>query len=96
MEQFKNTISEEQQREELCMKSYAHTNYVINSIKSTLLDLVLKLQEVDEAIDPIQSAGNIDFSLEDIISGNISNSSLLRVRNLFFFKFIYRPLHFAS
>lgn len=61
------------------MKAYAHTNYVINSIKSTLLDLVLKLQEVDETIDPIQTAGIIEFQLEDLISGNISNELLLRV-----------------
>lgn len=60
------------------MKAYAHTNYVINSIKSTLLDLVLKLQEVDETIDPIQTA-SIEFQLEDLISGNISNDLLLRV-----------------
>ncbi|KAG4068721.1 hypothetical protein HA402_002412 [Bradysia odoriphaga] len=79
VEQFKNTISEEQQREEQCMKSYAHTNYVISSIKSTLLDLVLKLQEVDEAIDPVQAGGNIDFQLEDLISGNIANDLLLRI-----------------
>ncbi len=79
VEQYKNNISEEQQREELCMKAYAHTNYVINSIKSTLLDLVLKLQEVDETIDPIQTAGNIEFPLEDLISGNIANDLLLRV-----------------
>lgn len=62
------------------MKAYAHTNYVINSIKSTLLDLVLKLQEVDETTDPIQTAGNIEFQLEDLLSGNISNELLLRVK----------------
>lgn len=61
------------------MKAYAHTNYVITSIKSTLLDLVLKLQEVDEAIDPVQIGGSIEFQLEDLISGNISNELLLRV-----------------
>lgn len=79
VEQFKNNISEEQQREEQCMKAYAHTNYVINSIKSTLLDLVLKLQEVDETIDPVQTADNSEFPLEDLISGNICNELLLRV-----------------
>lgn len=62
------------------MKAYAHTNSVISSIKATLLDLVLKLQEVDEAIDPVQIGGNIDFQLEDLISGNISNELLLRVQ----------------
>lgn len=61
------------------MKAYAHTNYVINSIKSTLLDLVLKLQEVDETIDPIDTSGSVEFQLEDLLSGNISNDLLLRV-----------------
>lgn len=63
------------------MRGYAHTNYVINSIKSTLLDLVLKLQEVDETIDALESreSGTIAYQLEDLLSGNIANYILLQV-----------------
>lgn len=74
LEMLKQSIAAEQQRQQECQAAASHTVAVIESIKSTLLDLTLKLQEVDEAIDP-----NRPEELTDFIGGNVSNELLLQV-----------------
>lgn len=49
----------------------------------------MKLQEVDEAIDPIDGKCSRDdpFELADLLSGNVSNEQLLQV-----YSEIFNPL----
>lgn len=65
-----------------------HSGHAIDAIQQTLLDLILKLQEVDEIIDgDIMMMGgsgahlheDVDFELADLLSGNVDDVKLLRV-----------------
>lgn len=62
-----------------------HSGHAIDSIQQTLLDLILKLQEVDEIIDCDLAGGaasgcaDVDFELADLLSGNVDDVKLLRV-----------------
>lgn len=86
LEQLKQSISEEISQTNEYTQATEHTTSVIDSIKSTLLELILKLQEVDEAIDPIDGKSNRDdpFELADLLSGNVSNEQLLQVKSEIF------------
>lgn len=85
LEKLKKCILDEINREDECSQAAEHTVNVIESIKTTLLDLILKLQEVDETIDPQNLKSNKDdiFELADILSGNVSNELLLEVHKHF-------------
>lgn len=82
LEQLKQSIADEISQTNEYTQATEHTISVIDSIKSTLLELILKLQEVDEAIDPIDGKSNRDdpFELADLLSGNVSNEHLLQVK----------------
>lgn len=80
LELLRHSIGSEMQRQEECQGAASHTVTVIESIKSALLDLTLKLQEVDEAIDPATDPNRHDpFELTDFLSGNVANELLLQV-----------------
>lgn len=73
-----------------------HSGHVIDSIQQTLLDLILMLQEVDEFIDDDGAGGGVrrrrktsmgadedgDFELADLLSGNVDDVQLFRVRRI--------------
>lgn len=63
-----------------------HSKLVLNSIKSTIIDLILKLQEIDETIDPMNMGGLRIESLKNAYADSsyetISNELLLQVSSL--------------
>lgn len=73
-----------------------HSGHVIDAIQQALLDLILMLQEVDEFIDDDGAGGGVrrrrtasteadgdgDFELADLLSGNVDDVQLLRVRRI--------------
>lgn len=59
------------------------TNIVLQSIKDALVEMLLKLQEVDEMTAEIQArrraAKPLSVPLPDLVSGNISTEQILRM-----------------
>lgn len=89
---MKNDINEQRRREHEHLQAADHSKLVLNSIKSTIIDLILKLQEIDEAIDPM-NLGGLKFELlknpfADLSHcENISNDVLLQVSECSFSTF---------
>lgn len=83
VDQLKLGIEVELDRAVQCDDVVQHTAKAIESIKSTLLDLILELQEVDEVIDPPgmkeRSAGEVPFELAELLAGKASDETLLHV-----------------
>lgn len=86
MEKLKNDINEQRRNEHEHLQAADHSKLVLNSIKSTIIDLILKLQEIDETIDPM-NLGGLKFELMknpfiDLSCDSISNDMLLQVSRL--------------
>lgn len=81
VDQMKLSIEAEVDRAERCATVVEQTARAIESIKSTLLDLILELQEVDEVIDPPAGmvGDEVPFELADLLAGNASEELLLQV-----------------
>lgn len=80
VDQLKLDIEAEINRAVQCEAVVDHTEQAIESIKSTLLDLILELQEVDEVIDPPSGmVAEVPFELADLLAGKASDESLLQV-----------------
>lgn len=83
LEQLKNDINEYRSKEHEHLQAADHSKLVLNSIKTTIIDLILKLQEIDETIDPM-NMGELKFELRrnpftDLSCENLSNDLLLQV-----------------
>lgn len=83
---MKNDINEQRRNEHEHLQAADHSKLVLNSIKSTIIDLILKLQEIDETIDPM-NLGGLKFELMknpfiDLSCDSISNEMLLQVSRL--------------
>lgn len=83
LEKLKDDINEQRRREHEHHQAADHSKLVLNSIKSTIIDLILKLQEIDETNDPM-NLGGFKFELMnnpfiDLSCDNISNDFLLQV-----------------
>lgn len=83
LERLKNDLIDQRKKENGFLQAADHSKIVLNSIKSTIVDLILKLQEIDETIDPMNidelpfGCNGIDFT--DLSCENISNELLLQV-----------------
>ena len=63
VETFKEKIADQKKRKEQCTSESEHTQSVIRSIKDNLLELLLKLREVDELTErPIMKKVFLDCS----------------------------------
>lgn len=80
---MKNNINEQRRKEHEHLQAADHSKLVLNSIKSTIVDLILKLQEIDEIIDPMNmSELNVDAMknpFNDLACENMSDDRLLQV-----------------
>lgn len=83
LEKLKDDINEQCRKEHEHLQAADHSKLVLNSIKSTIIDLILKLQEIDETIDPMNVGGLkcelMKSSFNDSSCENISNDLLLQV-----------------
>lgn len=81
VETIKGKIDEQSQRREECAIQADHTRTVIGSIKDNLLDLLLKLREVDELTErPIMKKVFQEFGdISEVNIGNFSSSQLLKM-----------------
>ncbi|CRK98896.1 CLUMA_CG012116, isoform A [Clunio marinus] len=84
LEKVKKDIDEEKKRKTILEEEAHRTNIVLQSIKDALVEMVLKLQEVDEMTADIQArrvggekATNVP--LPDLVSGNISTEKIVKM-----------------
>ncbi|XP_035892257.1 coiled-coil domain-containing protein 151 [Anopheles stephensi] len=80
LEKIKNSIEEQKQRREECDKAIEYTRNVFDTIKDALIELLLKLREIEESLDtaspysrrtPLKPA-----ELKDISSGKLAVEEL--------------------
>ncbi|XP_055585634.1 outer dynein arm-docking complex subunit 3 [Uranotaenia lowii] len=78
LEKVKNSIEEQNARREECEKAIDYTKNVFNTIKDALVELLLKLREIDDSMDTqyfrITPTKQVD--LMELSSGNISVDEL--------------------
>lgn len=83
LEKVKKEIEDHKKRKRDYDREAAHTNTVLQSIKDALVEMLLKLQEVDEMTVEIHSKKKpmkpSSLPLPDLISGNISSEQLVRM-----------------
>lgn len=80
MEKLKNSISEQIERKRNCQIATERTEKVISAIRESLVELLLKLQEIDEAVIAVNK-NKFEKTAEynDLVSGNIPNEELLKM-----------------
>lgn len=79
LEKIRNSIEEQKARREECEKAIDYTRNVFNTIKDSLVELLLSLREIDENLDAqfLRSrTPTKQVDLLDITSGNISMDDL--------------------
>lgn len=86
VEQLKGELTAEDTLAVGYAEATEHSGHVIDAVQQTLLDLILKLQEVDEIIEGAaggrrtsEETDEVDFELADLLSGNVDDVQLLRV-----------------
>lgn len=85
VEQLKRELSAEDTLSDGYAVATEHSGHVIDAVQQTLLDLILKLQEVDEIIEGAaggrrtSETDEVDFELADLLSGSVDDAKLLRV-----------------
>lgn len=85
VEQLKRELSAEDRLSDGYAVATEHSGHVIDAVQQTLLDLILKLQEVDEIIEGAaggrrtSETDEVDFELADLLSGSVDDAKLLRV-----------------
>lgn len=83
LEKLKNDINDHRRKEYEHLQAADHSKLVLNSIKSTIIDLILKLQEIDETIDPMNFGGlkieMLKSPYNDLSCESVSNDMLLQV-----------------
>lgn len=76
MEKLRDEISQQRTKEHDYLRAAELTKNVLNSNRTTLIDLILKLEEIDES-NGIVDNNKIDTAI--LIAGKLSNEALLRV-----------------
>lgn len=83
LEKVKKDIDEQKRRKRDLETEAQRTNIVLQSIKDALVEMLLKLQEVDEMTAEIQArrraAKPLGVQLPDLISGNISTEQIVKM-----------------
>ena len=83
LERVKKDIEEQKKRKKDLETEAQRTNIVLQSIKDALVEMLLKLQEVDEMTAEIQAkrraAKPLGVPLPDLISGNISTEQIVKM-----------------
>ena len=83
LEKVKKDIDEQKRRRKDLETEAQRTNIVLQSIKDALVEMLLKLQEVDEMTAEIQAkrraAKPLSVPLPDLISGNISTEQIVKM-----------------
>ncbi|XP_061518998.1 outer dynein arm-docking complex subunit 3 [Anopheles gambiae] len=80
LEKIKNSIEEQKQRREECDKAIEYTRNVFDTIKDALIELLLKLREIEESLDTASPYGRRTplkpTELKDITSGKLAVEEL--------------------
>lgn len=80
---MKKDIEEQKKRRKALETEAQRTNIVLQSIKDALVEMLLKLQEVDEVTAEIQAkrraAKPLSVPLPDLVSGNISTEQIVKM-----------------
>lgn len=80
---MKKDIEEQKKRKKDLETEAQRTNVVLQSIKDALVEMLLKLQEVDEVTAEIQAkrraAKPLSVPLPDLVSGNISTEQIVKM-----------------
>ncbi|XP_035789301.1 coiled-coil domain-containing protein 151-like [Anopheles albimanus] len=79
LEKIKNSIEEQKQRREECEKAIDYTRNVFNTIKDALIELLLKLREIEESLDAAYGSRRVALKppeLKDIASGRMAVEEL--------------------
>lgn len=83
LEKVKKDIEEQKKRKWAVESEAQRTNIVLQSIKDALVEMLLKLQEVDDMTAEIQAkrraAKPLSVPLPDLISGNISTEQIVKM-----------------
>lgn len=80
VEKLKTKIQEQKQRQDDCESASEHTRKVIGSIKDHLLDLLLKLREIDELTErPIMGKVFQGYEVGDLSLCEIPSFQLLKM-----------------
>lgn len=83
LERVKKDIEEQKKRKKDLETEAQRTNIVLQSIKDALVEMLLKLQEVDEMTAEIQArrraARPLTVPLPDLVSGNISTEQIVKM-----------------
>lgn len=83
LERVKKDIEEQKKRKRALETEAQRTNIVLQSIKDALVEMLLKLQEVDEMTAEIQAkrraAKPTVVPLPDLVSGNISTEQIVNM-----------------
>lgn len=77
LEKLKNGIAEQVKREQDNARAADHSKNVLDSIRSTIIDLILKLQEIDESLDPENTFRHLE-KLTDQMLESTTNERLLQ------------------
>lgn len=80
LEKLKNSITDQIERKRNCEIATERTEKVISAIRDSLVELLLKLQEIDEAVIAANK-NKFEQTAEynDLVSGNIPNEELLKM-----------------
>lgn len=80
---MKKDIEEQRQRQKDLDAEAQRTNIVLQSIKDALVEMLLKLQEVDEMTAEIQArrraAKPLSVPLPDLVSGNVPTEQIVKM-----------------
>lgn len=80
---MKKDIEEQKKRRKALETEAQRTNVVLQSIKDALVEMLLKLQEVDEVTAEIQAkrraAKPLSIILPDLVSGNVSTEQIVKM-----------------
>lgn len=84
LERVKKDIEEQKKRKKALELEAQRTNIVLQSIKDALVEMLLKLQEVDEMTAEIQAKRKAakpatTVPLPDLVSGNISTEQIVKM-----------------
>lgn len=78
MESIKKETEDHKLRCEECIKSKNTTQRVIDTIRDALIELLLKLQEIDENVEmTLKRKPTLNVHIDEIVSGKASNEQLV-------------------
>lgn len=78
LERIKKETEDHKLRCEVCIKSKSNTQRVIDTIRDALIELLLKLQEIDENVEmTLKRKPILNVDIDEIVSGKASNEQLV-------------------